>query len=127
MPKQPPLSLVSSSLTAPSLESSGTSPPRKLGDAGLSLWHRVQVEFGISDAGSVELLCAICEAQDRLAAIAARITAEGETLRTKTGVRSHPSLRDELGFRAFVCKGLEKLGVTVEPTKAVGRPPGFRA
>jgi hypothetical protein len=45
-------------------------PPRKLGDAGLSLWNRVQSEYGITDVGGVELLMQACLAADRAEALA---------------------------------------------------------
>jgi hypothetical protein len=60
-----------------------------------------------------------CQALDRLSAA---IAEDGQTIRTRTGVRPHPALRDELQNRALCARLLEKLGVTVEPVKSPGRP-----
>jgi hypothetical protein len=54
--------------------------------------------------------------------LSAAITAEGETIATKAGIRSHPSLKDELGNRALVARLLARLGVTDQPIKSPGRP-----
>jgi hypothetical protein len=86
------------------------------------LWNRIQTEFLIRDAGGIELLTLACEATDRASALAACIDADGLTLRTRTGVRSHPCLRDELGARALAARLLIRLGVTTEPVKSPGRP-----
>jgi hypothetical protein len=97
-------------------------PPRKLGRHGLALWNRVQNDFGIQDVGGVELLCLACQGLDRAESLAAAINSDGETVRTRTGVKAHPALRDELAARAFVVRTLAKLGITSEPVKPVGRP-----
>jgi hypothetical protein len=49
-------------------------------------------------------------------------------LRVKNGaVRSHPLLRDELGFRSFAVRTLAKLGLDLEPLHdRPGRPSGSR-
>jgi hypothetical protein len=41
---------------------------------------------------------------------------------TKVGPKAHPALRDELNGRAFICRTLQRLGVTDQPIKAMGRP-----
>jgi hypothetical protein len=116
MPK-PPLTLVGPGTTAPP-------PPRPLGPPGLALWNRIQAEYAIRDSGGIELLTLACEAIDRAAALAACIDADGLTLRTRTGIRAHPALRDELAARALAARLLVKLGVTTEPIKLPGRPSG---
>jgi hypothetical protein len=98
-------------------------PPRKLGEAGLSLWNTVQAEFRIEDCGGVELLMQACLAADRTAALAARIDADGETIHTKMGMKAHPCLKDELAARAFICRTLQRLGITDEIIRPIGRPP----
>jgi hypothetical protein len=112
---QPPLTLVGPGSTAPP-------PPRKLAAPGLSLWSRIQSEYAISDAGGIEILCLAAQALDRAESLSASITADGETIRTRTGVRAHPALRDELANRALVARLLTKLGINVEPIKSPGRP-----
>jgi hypothetical protein len=44
-------------------------------------------------------------------------------VRTRTGIRAHPALRDELN-RAFITRTLTKLGIATEPIKSPGRPGG---
>ena len=85
----------------------------------------LQAEYAIRDSGGVELLCLACESLDRASALAACIDADGLTIRTRTSVKAHPALRDELAARALVARLLTRLGVTTEPTKAAGRPGGF--
>jgi hypothetical protein len=119
MPKKPPLTLVGSTSTA-------SAPLRKLGPHGQALWDGVQGEYNITDVGGVELLTQVCQTADRAEALAARIDADGETVRTKAaGLKGHPYLKDELACRSFIVRGLERLGITVEPIKPVGRPPGI--
>jgi hypothetical protein len=114
----PPLSLVKPDATP-------LQPPRKLGKHGLDLWNRIQVEFAISDAGGVELLTQACAALDRASALAAAIEQDGPVVHTRAGVpKSHPAIKDETVLRAFVVRTLERLGVTVENVKPVGRPGG---
>jgi hypothetical protein len=98
-------------------------PPRKLGAAGESLWFRVQSEYRIDDIGGVELLMQICLAQDRAEDLAAIIDADGARVMTKAGPKAHPCLRDELAARAFICRQLQRLGITDEVIKPVGTPP----
>jgi hypothetical protein len=97
-------------------------PPRKLGPAGESLWNRVQSEYRIEDVGGVEILMQICLAQDRAEELAATIDADGTRVMTKAGPKAHPCLRDELAARAFICRQLQRLGITDEVIKPVGRP-----
>jgi hypothetical protein len=113
---KPPLTLVGPTSTA-------VSPPRKLGEHGLSLWNAVQSEYRIDDAGGVELLAQACAAADRVEALAERINADGEVVHTRAGPKAHPALRDELAGRAFICRTLERLGLNLETIKPNGRPP----
>lgn len=118
MPKpKPPLSIVGASASSPFPE-----PPGALGEAGLSLWNRVQREYGISDSGGAELLYQICGAADRLGQLQAAIDADGPVIQTRNGPKSHPALRDEIACRAFIARGLTRLGLSLEPVRAPGRP-----
>jgi len=114
---RPPLTLVDPT-------ASSSSPPSNLGPAGLSLWNSVMAEYQIADVGGLELLAEACAARDRVQSLREAINRDGETFVSRSGlVRAHPALRDELAGRAFVCRMLEKLGITVEPLRPVGRPP----
>jgi hypothetical protein len=115
-PKHPALTVVGPAAT-------GAQPPRNLGPTGRKLWTDILHEYRIEDRAGLELLCLACEAVERAERLRALIDEEGEIVRTKTGPRSHPGLRDELQNRAFVARTLERLGLNVEPVKAMGRPP----
>ena len=82
------------------------------------------LEFDIRDSGGIEVLTLACEATDRIQSLTEAINRDGVTYTVRGAPRSHPSLRDELGNRAFVSKCLEKLGVNVEAVRSVGRPGG---
>ena len=115
MAKKPDLTLVKDDVNL-------IKPPRKLGHHGITLWHAIQREYAITDRGGIELLAQICTMADRAEALAECIARDGETIRTKTGLRAHPALREELGARSFICRALERLGVTTEPVKPIGHP-----
>ena len=82
----------------------------------------MQAEYLIRDSGGIELLCLACQALDRAESLSEAIAAEGQTIRTRTGIKAHPALRDELANRALVARLLSKLGIATEPVKALGRP-----
>jgi hypothetical protein len=115
------------SLTLVSLEATAIPPPRKLGKFGLSLWNRVQSEYRVDDIGGVEILMQICAAGDRLEALGEEIRRDGTVIRTRSGPRAHPLLKEELGLRAFIVRGLQRLGLNVETMKPLGRPSGANA
>jgi hypothetical protein len=114
MPKTP-LTIVGPGTTAPA-------PPRTLAPPGLGLWNRIQAEYAIRDSGGVEILCLAAQALDRAESLSTAIAEDGQTIRTRTGVRSHPALRDELANRALCARLLSKLGINIEPVKSPGRP-----
>jgi hypothetical protein len=87
------------------------------------LWRSVTSEYDIDDAGGTETMLQICEAADRLGSIAETIKAEGLTVRTKAGPKEHPLLKSELALRAFIVRGLQRLGINIEAVQAgPGRP-----
>jgi len=116
MADKPPLTLVGSTPTH-------VTPPATLGEPGRKLWQSIMNEYDIADAGGLEVLAQICAAQDRVEALREAINRDGETLVTRNGIRAHPGLRDELQGRALICRLLERLGLTVEAVRPVGRPP----
>ena len=102
------------------------SPPRKLGDLGLSLWQSIQDEYRIDDAAGRELLAQACECADRIGRLAAKIDADGEVLETEHGPKVHPAVKEELAGRNFIVKTLQKLGLNLEPVRMVGRPTAWQ-
>ena len=119
MVKKSPLTLVPDRpLTTPQ-------PPRRLGKHGLSLWHRIQHDYAIADAGDIELLMQICTAAERAEQLAEVIAEDGVRFHSKLGPRSHPALREETALRGFIARSLQRLGVTLEVVKPVGRPSKF--
>jgi hypothetical protein len=122
--RHPPLAIVGQPASTSELSAAtAIPPPRKLGSAGLALWNSVQAEFRIEDCGGIELLAQACAAADRAEALAARIDEDGETIHTKLGLKAHPALRDELAARSFIVRTLQRLGITDEVIKPIGRPP----
>jgi hypothetical protein len=99
-------------------------PPGKLGETGMALWRAVTTNYAFDDPGSVQVLFQACAATERAEKCRAIIDEDGEVLRTRTGPRSHPLLRDELNNRAFAVRALGKLGLDLEPVRGIGRPPG---
>jgi hypothetical protein len=95
-------------------------PTRKLGKAGLELWSAIMEAYVIDDPAGIELLMLACGAADRVAELNAAISKEGVTVRTKTGPKAHPALRDELQNRAFISKQLERLGLNLEAIRPTG-------
>jgi hypothetical protein len=99
-------------------------PPGKLGETGMTLWRAVTTNYAFDDPGSVEILFQACAAAERAATCRRIVDQDGGLIRTKAGTRSHPLLRDELNNRTFVVRALGKLGLDLEPVRAMGRPPG---
>ena len=98
-------------------------PPRPLGDHGRALWERIQNEVYVTDAGGVEILTEACQLLDTAEALAAKIESDGLTVPASSGgLRSHPLLKDMIGARALVIRAIQRLGITEEPIKAMGRP-----
>jgi hypothetical protein len=101
-------------------------PPRPLGPHGTRLWDAVQRQYAITDVGGIELLTLACGALDRAEALRQCIDRDGEIISSRTGMRAHPGIRDELCNRSFVAKTLQRLGLDLEVVKPVGRPPTSR-
>jgi hypothetical protein len=96
-------------------ETAGDKPPVTLGKAGATLWRTVTDQFCLDDAGSRETLLQVCEAKDSLEDTVARKkqAADDKTFQAL--------LKAEVGYRSFIVRGLERLGVGPDK-KAIGRP-----
>jgi hypothetical protein len=106
------------SMITPSPPVTPPPPPRELTGPGRDVWDRITREFHIDDSAAREVLQQVCEAVNRLEAIAVRVRTDGEVIPDgKGGHRSHPSLRDEILNRGFICKTLRNLGVLNGPRK----------
>lgn len=102
-------------------------PPRALGAHGMALWRSVTSEYDVADAGGIEMLTAACQSLDRAERCREQIDADGEVIRTKTGIRDHPLLKHEVAARSFTVKAIRYLGLDVEALRpGPGRPPGPR-
>jgi hypothetical protein len=114
----PHLSVVGSALT-------GNEPPRPLGSHGQALWNSVTAEYDVTDVAGREFLCQAGQALDLAEALAERIREDGAVVRTPSGIKSHPSIKEELSARGFVVRTLQRLGLNYEPLRsAPGHPPG---
>jgi hypothetical protein len=89
----------------------------------MGLWNRVQAEYGIGDAGGVELLVQAAAMLDLVETLDAAIERDGgPIIQTRAGPKSHPAVRDLLAARSFIVRTLVKLGITVENVQPPGRP-----
>ena len=111
-PRKPLLALVDAEATI------GVQPPFALGQAGRSLWDRVQSEFDCSDVAGVEMLAQICATADLAEQLAQEIARDGAVVRLRGSVRSHPAAKDLIAARSFVVRGLTRLGLNYEPLRA---------
>jgi hypothetical protein len=81
--------------------------------------------YRVEDEGGIEILAQACAALDRAEALAAAIERDGAVVEGKDGPRCHPACKEELAARAFVVRGIEKLGLNLEAIRTPGRPPKF--
>jgi hypothetical protein len=101
-------------------------PPVDLGVPGRQLWERLTSEFDISDGEGQFTLEQACRALDRAERCRAQIDADGEVISVRGQYRSHPLIRDETAARALAVRTVQRLGLRLEPVKAVGRPSGSK-
>jgi hypothetical protein len=105
-----------------SLDTNLASPPGVLEKTGATLWRTIMAEYDIADCRGREMLFQICRSADRAAEYGAIIDRDGPVISTKNGPREHPLAKHELAARSFVVRTLARLGLNVEPIKAMGRP-----
>jgi hypothetical protein len=115
MARKPQLTLVKPNSTA-------LNPLRKLGRHGRAFWAEVQSEYAITDRAGCELLQQACEELDMIEGLTADIAREGRTVLTPTGHKAHAAIRDVRQGRAVFARLLRDLGISLQPTKPVGRP-----
>lgn len=101
----------------------GGEPPRKFGASGQEPPNLITSEFDINGAGA-SLPAQTCHAQDRVDGLPNQIALDGIVVHFKSVPKAHPAMREELANRAFIVRGLQKLGVALKTLKPVGRPPG---
>jgi len=121
MKKTPPLELVSTTKINP------LAPPSTLGKSGATLWRMIQSEYCISDSGGKAILLQICSACDNLCECDTIIARDGPMIASKTGPKEHPLLKQRLALRAFICRSVQRLGLSLEVIQPVGRPAGANA
>jgi hypothetical protein len=109
---QPPLTIVGATADIPQ-------PSRPLGSHGRSLWDRVMAAYDISDVGGIEMLAVAASAIDRAERCRERINLDGEMIKTRTGMRSHPLIRDELQALALAMRTMASIMSCSNPS--VGR------
>jgi len=122
MKKNPPsLKLVGSTKANP------FAPPSTLGKAGATLWKTIQTEYAIADSGGRTILLQICCATDDLHDCTLAIERDGAVINTRNGLREHPLCRRQIALRSFIVRSVQRLGLSLETTKPIGRPPGANA
>src|SRR5215207_6693093 len=97
---KPMLALVPASTPDPA------APARHLGQHGSNLWRSVHAEYGIEDAGGIEMLLLACQSLDRAEELAEHINNDGVVIRSKAGLKENPLIKHELAARSFVVRTL---------------------
>ena len=98
-------------------------PPGHLGLVAAELWRSISSTYEFTDAASTQILAEACSALDRSERCRAAITEDGEVIRGRGGLlRPHPLLTAEIQSRALACRLLARLGLDLEPVRALGRP-----
>ena len=101
-------------------------PPKGLGRAGKALFAALQSEYGVVDAGGVELLATAARCADLEHDAMQMARAEGLALTDRYGQRRpHPCLSVARDARAQKLMALRQLNLDVEPLhERAGRPGG---
>jgi hypothetical protein len=97
-------------------------PPPALGQVGRALWTKITGAYNIADAGGQEMLYQACAAADRAEGLREQVKRDGTVLTTRSGIRIHPAVKEELAARGFIVKTLTRMGLNFEPVLPVGRP-----
>jgi hypothetical protein len=121
MPKRSPPKL---SVIQPQTVDRIPQPPCVLSTVGMSLWRDIVTSYEFSDRASYETLGQACSAADRAEQCRVQIEQDGPVIKLRGVVRDHPLLKHELAARSFVVRCLARLGLDLEPTRGIGRPPG---
>lgn len=103
-------------------------PPRSLSVEARRRWRALVEEYGIGDAGGVQILQTAMEAFDRMAGAQRQILKDGQTSTDRFGqIKAHPLLSVERDARSAMLHALKALNLDVEPLHAhPGRPGGGR-
>jgi phage terminase small subunit len=101
-------------------------PPDHLSTAAKKLFESLKEEYGIKDAGGLEILKTGLEARDRFTGARVKINKDGLTITDRFGAeKPHPLLAAERDARAQWLAALKMLNLDIEPLRdGPGRPPG---
>ena len=102
----------------------GKIAPSHLSPEAKKIWKKLVTEYGISDAGGLEILRAGLENFDRAEKARANIDKVGLLVKDRFGaIKPHPLIACERDARAGYLQALKQLCLDVEPIKSIGRPP----
>jgi P27 family predicted phage terminase small subunit len=101
-------------------------PPAHLSKGARKLWKMLTVEYGIIDAGGLEILATGLSAHDRFTGARLAIEEQGLTITDRFGVQKpHPLLACERDARGQWLAALKQLCLDVERLRpGPGRPGG---
>jgi P27 family predicted phage terminase small subunit len=103
----------------------GIRAPSHLSKEAKQIWHKLVVEYGIDDAGGLEILRAGLEAFDRAQKARQSIDKIGLLVKDRfAAVKPHPLIACERDARAAYLQALKQLNMDLEPLKDIGRQPG---
>jgi P27 family predicted phage terminase small subunit len=102
----------------------GKTAPAHLSPEAKKIWKKLTFEYGIVDAGGLEILRAGLENFDRAEKARANIDKVGLLVKDRFGaIKPHPLIACERDARAGYLQALKQLCLDVEPIKSIGRPP----
>jgi P27 family predicted phage terminase small subunit len=102
----------------------GKIAPSHLSKEAKAVWKKLTKEYGIEDAGGLEILRAGLEAFDRAQSARAKIDKTGLMYFDRfKSPKPHPLIACERDARAAYLQALKQLCLDVEPIKGIGRPP----
>ena len=88
-------------------------------------WHKLVLDYNITDSGGRLILLNIFQAFDRLKSAQAILKTEGMTIKDRFDqIKAHPLCAVERDARSAVLAGLRALNLDIEPIKDRGRPAG---
>jgi hypothetical protein len=94
--------------------------PVGLGEHGSRMWRLITTEYHVADCGGRLLLEQCCHAADMVVRLRAQVDKDGLMIEMASGMRAHPAIREELGYRSFVASALKKLGILDEAPSQFG-------
>ena len=100
--------------------------PEHLKKPGREMYEQIGSEYGIDDAGGLQLLTVAAECLDRMRNAQAEIEKNGAVLTDRYGgLKAHPSIAIEKDSRIGLMAALKQLNLDLEPLRDRRGNPGL--